>query len=251
MAYPTVRVLYCWMAGTTASSWAHPSPSLVDNFANVPHAVDCRRNRSFLRSSMAFTMVCVPYSLTDGSLEWYFFRSLTAYPTVRVPYCPMAGTTAGSWGHISPLPVDDFAIIPHMVNCLWYRSFVRSSTAFTTVYAVYCSVDGSGLLFLALVNGFYDGSHAIFLSGWQRISRTSARQRLSQQIGHRITQWMAAHCSYFRSSMAFTTDWAPYYSADGSSLLILPLVNGVHNGLPTVLLCGWQRIAHSSARQQV
>jgi len=122
MAYPTVRVLYCWMAGTTASSWAHPSPPLVDDFANVPHAVDCSPNRSFLRPSMAFRMVCAPYCLTEGSLERFFVCLLTAYPMVRVAYCPMAGTTAGSWGHTSPPPVDDFANVPHTVNCLRYRS---------------------------------------------------------------------------------------------------------------------------------
>jgi len=30
------------------------------------------------------------------------------------------------------------------------------------------------------------------------------------------------------------TVWVPFYSADGSGLLILPLVNGFHNGLRTV-----------------
>jgi len=38
---------------------------------------------------------------------------------------------------------------------------------------------------------------------------------------------------------------------DGSGLLILLLTNGFHNGLRTVLLSGWQRIAHSSTRQQL
>jgi len=39
--------------------------------------------------------------------------------------------------------------------------------------------------------------------------------------------------------MAFTTLFAPYFSADGSGLLILPLVNGFHDGLPAVLHSGW------------
>jgi len=62
---------------------------------------------------------------------------------------------------------------------------------------------------------------------------------------------MAAPCLNFSSSKAFTTDCAPYCSADCSALLILLLVNGFHNSLRAILLCGWQRIAHSSARQQV
>ena len=44
------------------------------------------------------------------------------------------------------------------------------------------------------------------------------------------------------------TVWVPFYSADGSGLLIVPLINSFHHGLRTVLLCGWQRIAHMSAR---
>jgi len=51
--------------------------------------------------------------------------------------------------------------------------------------------------------------------------------------------------------MAFTTVWAPFYSADGSALLILPLVDGFHNGLRAVILSGWPRIARSSSRQHL
>ena len=60
---------------------------------------------------------------------------------------------------------------------------------------------------------------------------------------------MAADCSFFRLPMAFTTVCAPYCRADGSGLLILPNVKGFHNGLCTVLLSGWQQIAHSCACQ--
>jgi len=42
---------------------------------------------------------------------------------------------------------------------------------------------------------------------------------------------------------------ALYCSADDSGLLIHPLVNGFHDELRAVLLSGWQRIAHSCARQ--
>ena len=40
---------------------------------------------------------------------------------------------------------------------------------------------------------------------------------------------------------------APYYSADGSELLILPLVTGFRDALRAVLLTGWRWIAHSFA----
>jgi len=48
-----------------------------------------------------------------------------------------------------------------MADC----TFFLSSTAFPTVCAPYCSVDGSGLLILLLVNGFSDGLGAVLLSG--------------------------------------------------------------------------------------
>jgi len=57
---------------------------------------------------------------------------------------------------------------------------------------------------------------------------------------------MAADCSFFRTSMASTV-YTPFFSADGSGLLILPLVNGFHNGLRAVLPSGWQGISHSFA----
>jgi len=116
-------------------------------------------------------------------------------------------------------------------------SFFLSSTAFTTVWAPYCSADCSALLILPLLNSFHNGLHAVLLSGWQRIAHTSARQRLSRRIARCIAP--AADCSYFRSSTAFTTVSPPYFTADGSGLLILSLVNGCHDGLRAVLLSGW------------
>jgi len=59
---------------------------------------------------------------------------------------------------------------------------------------------------------------------------------------------MTMYRSYFRWSTAFTTVCAQYFSADGSGLVILSLVRGFH-GLRSVLLIGWQRIAHTSAGQ--
>jgi len=60
---------------------------------------------------------------------------------------------------------------------------------------------------------------------------------------------MVADCSFIRSLTAIPMVCAPFRSADGSTLLILPLVNGIPDGLHAVLLSGWQWIAHSSARQ--
>jgi len=127
--------------------------------------------------------------------------------------------------------------------------YSRSSTALPMVCTLYFPVDGSGLLILSLVNGFHDGLHTVLLSGWQRIAHSSVRQCLSRQFSRHIAPWMAADSSFFHTSMAFTTVCAPYCSADGSALLILSLVNGFHNGFRSVLLRGWQRIAHSSAHR--
>ena len=110
---------------------------------------------------------------------------------------------------------------------------------------------GSGLLILALVNGFHYGFRAGFLSGWRRIAHSFSRERLSRRFARCIAQRMAADCSFFLSSTAFTTVFAPYCSADGSALVILPLVNGFSDGLRAVLLSGWQRIGHSSACQRL
>jgi len=237
-AFTTVCMPYCSTDGTTARSWVHSLFPLVDDVANVLRAVDCSPNCSFLRSSTGFTTVCMPYCLTDGSLDRFFFCSSTAFPTVCMLYCSAYGTTARLWVHSYLLLVDDFANVPRAVDCSPDRSFFRSSTAFTTVYMPYCSADGSGLLILPLVNGFHNGSHTVFLSGWQRIAHSSARQRLSQRFARCIAQRMAVHCSFFRSSTAFTTVFAPYCSADGSGLLILPLVNGFRDTLRAVLLSG-------------
>jgi len=117
------------------------------------------------------------------------------------------------------------------------------------VCALYCSADGSGLLILLLVKGFHAGFHAVMLSGWQWNAHTSARQWLSHQFVYRIALWMAADCSYFRLSIAFTTVRVPYGSADGIGLLIPQLVNSFHDGLHAVLLSGWQWIAQTSTLQ--
>jgi len=122
---------------------------------------------------------------------------------------------------------------------------------FTMVCAPYCSADRSGLLILPLVNGFHAGFHAVLPNGWQRIAHTAARPWLSRRFAHRIAERMAADYSFLHSSTALTTVFAPYFSAGGVGLLILSLVNCFHHGLRAVLLSGWQRIAHTSARQRL
>jgi len=152
---------------------------------------------------------------------------------------------------------------------------------------VYCSADGTVLLILPLVNGVPDVSRAVLHSGWKRIARSavcrrlsrfahciaqrraadcsffrrqlsrrfarciahsSGRQRLSQCFACCITQLMAAHCSFFRWPTVFTV-CVLYCSVDGGGFLILPFVNGFHDGLHAVLLSGWQQISHTSPRQ--
>ena len=129
-------------------------------------------------------------------------------------------------------------------------TFFFSPMAFTTVCALYCSADGSALLILPLVNGFQDGVRAVLLSGWRPIAHSFSRQQLSRRFACCIAPQMAAHCSFFRSSMAFMV-CMPFCSANGSGLLILLLVNGFPDGLRAILLSGWQRIADTSAHQQL
>jgi len=64
-----------------------------------------------------------------------------------------------------------------------------------TVRAPYCSVDGSGLLILALVKVFH-GLHTELLNGWQQITHPTTRQRLSLWFARRIAQRVATDCSY-------------------------------------------------------
>ena len=77
------------------------------------------------------------------------------------------------------------------------------------------------LLIPPLVNGFHDGHFA---------------------------QPMAADCSFFHLSTAFTV-CGPFCTANGSGFLLLAVVNIFHHGLHAALLRGWQLIAYSSARQ--
>ena len=221
---------------------------------------------------MAFTTVFAPYCTADGSvllilpLVNSFHEGLSAVLLSGLQ-C-IAHTSARQ--RLSQRFARRIAL-----RMAAHCSLFRSSTVFTTVFAPYCPADGSvllilplvnsfhdglaqccpadgiGLLILALVNGFHDGSRAVFLSGWRRISHAFSHQRLSQRFARRIAVQIAAHCSYFRSSPAFTTVSTPYCSADDSGLLILPLVKAFHDELRAVLLSGRQRIARTSIRQRL
>jgi len=206
-------------------------------------ASDC----TFFRSSMAFTTVCAPYCSADGS-GLHILLLVNGFHGLRAVLLGGWQRIAHSSGRQRLSRRLSRRISQRMAaDC----SFFLSSTAFTTVCAPYCSVDGSGLLIPPLANGFHDGFRAVLLSRWQRIAHSSARQQLSRRFARRNSQRMAADCSFFLSSTAFTTVCAPYCSADVSGLLIPPLANGFHDGFRAVLLSGWQRIAHSSARQQL
>jgi len=199
-----------------------------------------------LHSSTAFTTVCTPYCSADGSglviiplvrgfhngLRAVLLRQRIAHTSARQRFSRrFARRTAQRMA----------------ADC----SFFLSSTAFTTIYAPYCSADGSGLLIPLLINGFHDGLRAVLLCGWQRIAQSSAHQRLSRRFARCIAQRMVSDCPHLRSPTAFSTICAPYLTADGSGLLILSLVNDFHDGLRAVLLSEWQRIAHTYARQQL
>jgi len=202
-------------------------------------AADCK----FFLSSMAFMTVCALYCSTDGSASLIL-------PLITGFSDGLRAVLLSGWQRI-PLTSGHQRLSPRFARRIakWMAadcSFFRSSMAFT-VCALYFSANGSGLLILPLINGFPNGLRADFLSGCQYIVRSSAPQRLFRRFARRIAQRMAANCSFFRSLTSLTTVCAPYYSADGDRLHIISLVNGFHDGLRTVLLRGWQRIAHSFA----
>jgi len=167
-----------------------------------------------------------------------------AFLTIRTPYSRADGSTL----HIIPL-VNGFhdglrAVLRRGWQCI-ALSALQSSTAFSAVCALYWTADGSSPLVLLLVNGFH-GLRTVLLSGRQHIAHSSSFYRLSLFVRH-FAQWMAAHSYILCSSTALPVS-PPFCSADGSGLLILPLINGFHS-LRTVLLSGWLQITHSSARQ--
>jgi len=202
-----------------------------------------------------------------------FFRPSTAFTTVRAQYCSADGSGLLILPLVNGFHHGSSAVLlsglqwiahssarqrlsPRFARRIAQRmaldcSFFHSSTAFTTVRALFCSADDSVLLILPLVNGFHDSLRAVLLSGWHQIAHTSTCQQLSQRFARRIAQRIAVGCSFFRSSTAFTTVRALYCSVEAIVILILPLVNGFPDGLRAVLLFGWQCIARSSARQRL
>jgi len=231
-------------------------------------AVDC----TFFRVSIAFT-VCVPFYSEDGS-------GLLILLLINGFHDGFRAVFLRGWGRIAPsssrrqlLRRFAHSIAPRMaVDC----SYLHSPMAFTMVFALNCSVDGSVLLILLLAKSFHDGLCVVLISGWYRIAPTTACQLLSRRFARRIALPMAPDCSIFCSPTAFTTVYTPYCSADSIGLpppplangfhdelhtvlhpgwcggsLILSLVNSFHDGLRTVLGSGWQRIAHTSARQRL
>ena len=128
-------------------------------------------------------------------------------------------------------------------------SYFRWSKSFT-VCAPDCSTDVRGLLIPPLFNGFPDDSRPVLLCGWHWIAPTSAHQWLSRRFTGRFAQQMAASCSFFRSSKAFTV-CAPDWSMDVSGLLIPPLFNSFPVDSCPALHCGWHWIASTSARQRL
>jgi len=194
-------------------------------------AADC----SFFFSSMAFRTVFAPYCSTDGS-------GLRILPGIDGIHDGLRAVLPSSWQQIAHSCTSQWLsrrfsrrIAPRMVaDC----AFVRASTGFMTICAPYCPAVGSGLLILALVNSFHNGLGAVFPSGRQQIAHSFSHQRLSRRFARHISPRMAADCSFFLSSTAFTMVFAPYCSANGSGLLILPHVDGFHDGLRAILLIG-------------
>jgi len=133
--------------------------------------------------------------------------------------------------------------------------FFRSSTAFPNVWVPYSSTEGKSAhlwvhSYLPPVDDFANFLRALDCSPY-RLFFCSSTSIIPGRFAYRIPQRMAANYSFLHSSMAFTTVFAPYFSADCGGLLILPLVNGFHDGLGAVLLSGWQRISHTSTGQRL
>jgi len=184
----------------------------------------------YFHSSMAFTTVCAPHCSADG-------RALLIL-SFGIGFHGLRAIFLSGWQRIAHTStryrlLRRFArtfVMQLAADC----SFIRSSKPSTTLCAPYCLADGNGLLILPIVNVFHASLRAVLLSGWQRIARSYTRQWLSRVAPH-FSQRMAAHCSSFHSAWACTVCML-YCSADGSTVLILPYVNGFHNGLRPISL---------------
>jgi len=204
-------------------------------------AADC----SFFRSSTPFTTVCAQSHSVDGS-------AFPILPLVNSFHDSLCNVLLSGWRRIarsSPCQWLSLWFTRHIAQRMAADcSFFHSSTALT-VCAPFSSTGGRGFLILLLVTGFPDCLRAVLLSGYPRNAHSSTGQWHSQFACH-FAQWMAAYCSFFRSSTAFTTVFAPFSSADGSASLVLPVLNLFHV-LRAVLRSRCQRIAHSSASRRL
>jgi len=122
-------------------------------------ALDCL----FILSSMAFMTVCAPYCSADGS-------GLLILSLVNGFHDGLRAVLLRGWQRIAHTSAHQplsrrfgrrMALLM-AADC----SYLHSSMAFTTVFAPYCSVDGSGLLILPLVNGFPDSLRAVLHREW-------------------------------------------------------------------------------------
>jgi len=233
-AFTTVCAPYC-----SADGIGLLNLPLANCFHDDLRAADCSPYRSFFRSLTSIIPGRFAYRIPQRmAADYSFFHSSTAFTTVCVPYCSADGGGLLILSLVNGFHDDLLAVL--LSGWQWIAhtsahqrlsrrfahrialrmaadcSIFRSPTAFTTVRAPYCLADGIGLPPPPLANGFHDDLRAVLLSGWHRIALTSASQRLSRRFARRIAQRTAAHCSFFRSSMAFPMVRAPYRAADGS-----------------------------------
>jgi len=238
MAFLTIRAPYSRADGSTLLIIP-----LVNGFHDGLRAVLLRGWQcialSSLQSSTAFTAVCAPYWSADGSSllvlllvnGFHGLRAVLLSGRQRIAH-------SSSFYRLS-LFARRFA------QWMAAHSYILCSSTALPVSAQFCSVDGSGLLILPLINGFH-GLCTVLLSRWLQITHSSARQWLSERFMCCVTQQMAAACLFSYLSTAFTV-CTLFCSADKSASLILLFVNGFHKGLRAMLPSRWQRVAHSSA----
>jgi hypothetical protein len=199
-------------------------------------AVDC----SYFCSSTYF-MVCSSYFSVDG---FSFFHSSTTFLRLCVLYCSASGIGMLVLPLFNGFPDDlgtvlvsgrlRFACSSTHQWLLWFSCriaqqiaapcyFFHSSLALTLVCAPYCSVDGSGLRILLLVDGFHCLC-TVFLCGWPYIAHTSGRQWFSW-FEHRIALQIAADCSFFHSLMALKMVCIPFCTVDECAMFIILSAN--------------------------
>jgi len=131
-------------------------------------------NYSFFRLSKAFMMVCVQYCSAAGS-KLLIIHLDNGFHDGCAPYCFQMALCCSFFRSLSAFTRVARRIALWMAPCC---SFFRSSTAFPTFRVLYCSADGTVLLFLPIVDGFH-GLRAVLLSGVQQIAPSSNHPQLS------------------------------------------------------------------------